>query len=83
MKNKLTDISFIIARGLKFMRFHNISHRDLKPQNLLLHTDKDGRNVLKIADFGYAKVFEQQDLSNTHCGSPLYMVCFLFVFFVI
>lgn len=56
------------------MRFHNISHRDLKPQNLLLHNDNSGKLVLKIADFGYAKVFEQQDLSNTHCGSPLYMV---------
>jgi len=60
------------ARGLKFMRFHNISHRDLKPQNLLLQ--KQGNDlILKIADFGYAKVFETQDLSATHCGSPLYM----------
>eukprot|EP00744_Colponema_vietnamica_P015501 GILI01021718.1.p1 GENE.GILI01021718.1~~GILI01021718.1.p1 ORF type:complete len:348 (+),score=10.08 GILI01021718.1:27-1046(+) len=37
--------------GLAYLHAHSIIHRDLKPQNLLL---KDG--VLKIADFGLARV---------------------------
>lgn len=37
--------------GLAYLHSHSIIHRDLKPQNLLL---KEG--VLKIADFGLARV---------------------------
>jgi len=39
--------------GLSFVHKHDIIHRDLKPANLLLTTD---RKVLKIADFGLAKL---------------------------
>ena len=63
-----------VAHGLKFLRFHNISHRDLKPQNLLLQT-VNGKVILKIADFGFAKVADTLDMTGTMCGSPLYMVC--------
>ena len=31
------------------------------------------QKVLKIADFGYAKVLQSNDLTLTFCGSPLYM----------
>lgn len=46
--------------------------RDLKPQNLLL-SDSTPQAVLKIADFGFARHLQQQELANTLCGSPLYM----------
>ena len=46
--------------------------RDLKPQNLLL-SDNTPQAVLKIADFGFARHLQQQELANTLCGSPLYM----------
>lgn len=62
------------ANGLKYLQDNNIVHRDLKPQNLLLHKDDDGKLVLKIADFGFAKYMDsQQGLLETLCGSPLYM----------
>ena len=50
-----------------------ILHRDLKPENIMLH---NGR--AKIADFGFAKLVENDCLKNysleqTCVGTPLYM----------
>ena len=59
-----------LAEGLRYLRSKNIVHRDLKPQNLLLTKDYD---VLKISDFGFAKVIGSEMLAETLCGSPLYM----------
>ena len=58
---------------------HNISHRDIKPQNVLLFPDKSFR----IADFGEAKeVFKnnknQNTLRQTIRGTELYMSPILF-----
>jgi serine/threonine-protein kinase ULK/ATG1 len=58
-----------IAEGLKYLIDNNISHRDLKPQNILLSDE----NTLKITDFGFAKTINSEELSTTICGSPLYM----------
>ncbi|KAL9678949.1 hypothetical protein QQ045_016801 [Rhodiola kirilowii] len=61
-----------LAAGLQLLRDHNVIHRDLKPQNLLLSTNDD-KAVLKIADFGFARSLQPRGLAETLCGSPLYM----------
>ncbi|WIA08763.1 hypothetical protein OEZ85_008186 [Tetradesmus obliquus] len=61
-----------LAEGLKELRRHNVIHRDLKPQNLLL-SDSSSTPLLKIADFGFARSLAPQGLAETLCGSPLYM----------
>jgi len=69
-KNNDNDYFYIfqIILGLKYLYNNNILHRDIKPQNVLLHN-----NTIKICDFGFAKEFYNNDLINTFCGSPLYM----------
>jgi serine/threonine protein kinase len=40
-----------LVNGFKHLREKNIVHRDLKPANILIH-----KGIIKIADFGFAKV---------------------------
>lgn len=61
-----------LALGLQYMHSHGVAHRDLKPHNLLL-SDKGQTPILKIADFGFARVMDPAQLATTICGSPLYM----------
>ncbi len=46
-----------IIAGSKYLHLHCIAHRDLKPDNVLLTADF----VCKIADFGVAHYFEEDD----------------------
>jgi eukaryotic-like serine/threonine-protein kinase len=54
-----------------------IVHRDLKPGNLFLTQHRDGTALLKVLDFGVAKLHseEEHDITNsqTVVGSPTYM----------
>ncbi|XP_066492392.1 serine/threonine-protein kinase ULK3 [Tiliqua scincoides] len=60
-----------LACALKFLHEKNISHLDLKPQNILLSSlDKP---LLKLADFGFAQHMSPRDEKHVLRGSPLYM----------
>lgn len=56
-----------------------VMHRDLKPGNILLtHSSSlsliQPRDIkLKIADFGFARFLNDEDMAATLCGSPIYM----------
>jgi serine/threonine-protein kinase len=56
-----------------------IVHRDLKPPNLFVVTRPDGEQVIKVLDFGVAKVRNQPnvDAASTHTtavfGTPFFM----------
>jgi serine/threonine protein kinase len=50
-----------------------VIHRDLKPSNLFITHDRRGRPILKIMDFGIAKVLEHgPQRTATRIGSPAY-----------
>lgn len=49
-------------KGLEYLHINWILHRDLKPNNLLV----DSNGVLKIGDFGLAKMFGSPNRINTH-----------------
>ncbi|XP_062439490.1 serine/threonine-protein kinase ULK3 isoform X2 [Rhea pennata] len=60
-----------LACALKFLHDHNISHLDLKPQNILLSAPENPQ--LKLADFGFAQYMSPWDEKHVLRGSPLYM----------
>ncbi|HEX8457169.1 MAG TPA: serine/threonine protein kinase [Pyrinomonadaceae bacterium] len=57
-----------ICDGLAHAHEHDVIHRDIKPQNLLLTAD---REVVKIADFGVAKIEASEGLI-TRVGTDVY-----------
>ncbi|MGD9680614.1 MAG: protein kinase [Candidatus Obscuribacterales bacterium] len=65
-----------ICAGLQHAHSHDILHRDIKPSNIMLVRGDQGETLVKIVDFGLAKVRnEDQQLTTTgvRVGSPLYM----------
>ena len=55
-----------------------VVHRDLKPENLLVTRARDGHDVVKVLDFGLAKLRDSEELSQVTArgslvGTPFYM----------
>lgn len=67
-----------VAVALAAAHRSGVVHRDLKPTNIYLHNDRDGRAVPKLLDFGVSKILEEEKNTSltvvgTVLGSPLYM----------
>ncbi|XP_072881620.1 serine/threonine-protein kinase ULK3 isoform X1 [Hemitrygon akajei] len=60
-----------LASALQYLHQRNISHLDLKPQNVLLSSRTYPH--LKLADFGFAQHMSPWDEKHVLRGSPLYM----------
>lgn len=71
-------ISIQICNGLAFAHERGFVHRDLKPGNIMIAQDESGQPLVKILDFGLAKLVEETDttrLTKTGdvLGTPAYM----------
>lgn len=64
-------IDFIVqsCRGLHAAHQRNIIHRDIKPGNLMVTP----AGVIKITDFGLAKVYDEAAAASTVIGTPYFM----------
>ncbi|MFO0650583.1 MAG: protein kinase [Polyangiales bacterium] len=67
-----------VMRAVSYAHARNVVHRDIKPDNIVLHTDAEGNLIPKILDFGIAKALdEERDQHVTQTGfvmgTPAYM----------
>jgi formylglycine-generating enzyme required for sulfatase activity/serine/threonine protein kinase len=63
------------ARGLNAAHKLGIIHRDLKPDNIFLTRGDEGETIVKVVDFGIAKLRESatHTQTGTVLGTPAYM----------
>ncbi|MES2642713.1 MAG: serine/threonine-protein kinase [Myxococcota bacterium] len=67
-----------VCAGLRYAHKRGVIHRDLKPSNLLIGTDSEGGERVKVVDFGLVKVAEIDQfltreglvLGSPHCMAP-------------
>jgi calcium/calmodulin-dependent protein kinase I len=62
-----------IIDAIQYCHEKGICHRDIKPENLLLQSKELGITSLKVADFGLARLLEENTLASTTCGTPGYV----------
>ncbi|WP_437814510.1 protein kinase domain-containing protein [Sorangium sp. So ce1078] len=66
-----------IARGLREAHKHGVVHRDLKPSNVMLVSNEDSEEAVKILDFGLVKQLgddsEELTQQGAFLGSPRFM----------
>ncbi|CAN3364590.1 serine/threonine-protein kinase Rad53p [Diutina catenulata] len=60
-----------ILEGIAYVHSKGISHRDLKPDNILIAQDDPIK--VKITDFGLAKFSDGQTFMKTFCGTLAYV----------
>lgn len=69
------DATQVIAKqildGISYVHKMGISHRDLKPDNILIK--QDDPILVKITDFGLAKISDNATFMKTFCGTLAYV----------
>ena len=66
-------ISFAVLSGLKFLKDSlSVTHRDVKPSNILVKKNQDDQIEIKLCDFGIAGNLINS-LAKTNVGCKPYM----------
>ena len=79
-EKELMEILSCLVKSLSILQKQNISHRDIKPQNILVFNNNNNK-IYKLADFGEAKELLKEDKptnKQTLRGTELYMSPILF-----
>ncbi len=73
---RATRIAAGAAAGLQAAHEAGVIHRDLKPENIFLVHEKDGREQVKLLDFGYSHLHDdpaRRARPSMAVGTPEYM----------
>lgn len=70
-EDKVRRMAAQMCLAVAYIHQKDVVHRDLKPENVLL-TDTEPP-ICKIADFGLAKIVNDQTYLKTTCGTPAYL----------
>ncbi|HYV43335.1 MAG TPA: serine/threonine-protein kinase [Myxococcaceae bacterium] len=74
---RASELMAQVCDGLFAANAAGVIHRDVKPDNVMVHLAPDGREVAKLVDFGIARVTDGSEPKLTQTGSfigsPLYM----------
>jgi len=62
-----------IFSAVLYCHERGIVHRDLKPENMLITADCLDKVIVKIADFGLARLCSKKNLATTIGGTPGYI----------
>ncbi|KAJ6929740.1 serine/threonine-protein kinaseY17 [Populus alba x Populus x berolinensis] len=65
----LIKVAIDVSKGMNYLHQNNIIHRDLKTANLLM----DENEVVKVADFGVARVQTQSGVMTAETGTYRWM----------
>lgn len=71
--NECQNLFFQIVMAVKYVHSLNLSHRDLKLENILLADAK--KSIVKLTDFGFVREFNPKNRKflSTVCGTVVYM----------
>ncbi|MBX7223441.1 MAG: protein kinase [Blastocatellia bacterium] len=76
---RAAEIILPVCEALAEAHRANIVHRDIKPDNIFLHQTSNGEEVVKVVDFGLAKLLGETNVDLQHItvgkiiGTPTYM----------
>ena len=68
---EIKNILIQLNEAFKIMLSKNIIHRDLKPNNILIKYDSPNTFIVKLADFGLSRKYNNKNFS-TYAGTDIY-----------
>ncbi len=67
--SEITRYFTMICLGINYLNTKGIIHRDIKPQNIMLHHLTGGRTLLKVTDFDLSRTISSNTEAHTLKGT--------------